>query len=195
MTPPTVAILYARQDSIYKTMPGCDVWDIDRDARRWPGGCPVVAHPPCRLFGHLAHAATQARPDEKRYAYQCIHHIRRNGGVLEHPKASKLWCEMKLPEPYAGADPWGGFTLQIDQIHFGHPAIKASRLYVCGVDPEHLPCVPIRGCAPSHSVQGGRGKPTGLTHAARERTPPAFAEWLVALARLCKPAPTISDIW
>ena len=43
-----VAVLFARADSIYKTLPGCDVYDIKRDARTWPGGCPVVAHPPCR---------------------------------------------------------------------------------------------------------------------------------------------------
>lgn len=35
-----IAILFARADSIYKTLPGCDVWDIQRDARRWPGGGP-----------------------------------------------------------------------------------------------------------------------------------------------------------
>lgn len=28
-----VAVLYARRNSIYKQMPGCDVWDEDRDAR------------------------------------------------------------------------------------------------------------------------------------------------------------------
>jgi hypothetical protein len=35
-----VAVLFARKDSIYKTMPECDVWDIERDAREWPGGMP-----------------------------------------------------------------------------------------------------------------------------------------------------------
>jgi hypothetical protein len=48
-----VAILFARKDSIYKTMPGCDVWDIDRDARNWPGGAPIVGHPPCRAWGPI----------------------------------------------------------------------------------------------------------------------------------------------
>ena len=39
----TVAVLFARADSIYKTLPACDVYDIARDARWWPGGGPVVA--------------------------------------------------------------------------------------------------------------------------------------------------------
>lgn len=33
----SVAALFVRQDSIYKTMTGVDCWDIDRDARMWPG--------------------------------------------------------------------------------------------------------------------------------------------------------------
>ncbi len=39
----TVAVLFARADSHYKALPGSDVWDAERDALRWPGGCPVVA--------------------------------------------------------------------------------------------------------------------------------------------------------
>jgi len=31
-----IAVLFARSDSVYKTIPGCDVWDAERDARRWP---------------------------------------------------------------------------------------------------------------------------------------------------------------
>lgn len=49
----TVAALFVRADSVYKTMPGVDAWDEARDARGWPGGCAVVAHPPCRLWGKL----------------------------------------------------------------------------------------------------------------------------------------------
>ena len=39
----TVAVLFARADSVYKTMPGVDVWDEARDARQWPGSGPAVA--------------------------------------------------------------------------------------------------------------------------------------------------------
>lgn len=30
-----IAVLFARADSIYKTLPECDVWDATRDARKW----------------------------------------------------------------------------------------------------------------------------------------------------------------
>lgn len=40
-----IAVLFARKDSVYKTMPECDVYDIDRDARTYDGPWPVVAHP------------------------------------------------------------------------------------------------------------------------------------------------------
>lgn len=84
---PTVAVLFARADSVYKTLPGTDVWDAARDARNWPGGVPVVAHPPCRAWGRLAHMA-KPKPDEKDLARWAVAQVRRFGGVLEHPAAS-----------------------------------------------------------------------------------------------------------
>ena len=63
----TIAVLFARADSVYKTLPDCDVWDIDRDARRWPGGGPVVARWwPIHLAEHgVACATSQIRVKAK----------------------------------------------------------------------------------------------------------------------------------
>lgn len=74
-------MLFARKDSIYKSMPECDVWDIERDARNWPGGCPAIAHPPCRAWGELSHMANP-RPDEKDLAIFAVEKIREWGGFL-----------------------------------------------------------------------------------------------------------------
>ncbi|WP_255347922.1 hypothetical protein [Xanthomonas sp. NCPPB 1128] len=38
-----VAVLFARADSVYKTLPGCDVYDMERDARTFAGGMQVAA--------------------------------------------------------------------------------------------------------------------------------------------------------
>jgi len=79
-----VAVLFARDDSVYKTLPGCDVWDTERDARRWPGGAPVVAHPPCRLWAKLRQFAKAEDPEaERRLAVDAVEHVRVFGGVLE----------------------------------------------------------------------------------------------------------------
>ncbi|HVZ17910.1 MAG TPA: hypothetical protein VG897_12380, partial [Terriglobales bacterium] len=78
-----VAILFARQDSNYKAMTGTDVFDIDRDARTFAGGMPVVAHPPCRMWGRLRQFA-KGRPDEKALGIWAVDQVRTWGGVLEH---------------------------------------------------------------------------------------------------------------
>lgn len=82
----TIAVLFARSDSIYKSLPGCDVYDIERDALTWPGGSPVVAHPPCRAWGSFAWRA-RPREGERECAPWAVEQIRRHGGVLEHPAA------------------------------------------------------------------------------------------------------------
>lgn len=56
-----VSVLYTRSDSVYKTL-GVDCWDMERDARLFPGGNPIVAHPPCRAWGQLSHMA-KPRPE------------------------------------------------------------------------------------------------------------------------------------
>ena len=179
----TVAALFVRSDSIYKTMPGVDCWDIERDARMWPGGSPVVSHPPCRAWGRLRHFA-KPRPDEKALALWAVDQVRRSGGVLEHPAASTLWADQGLPAP-GRFDAVGGFTLGVHQHWWGHRAEKATLLYIVGVAPRDIPEMPMRIDEPTHVVQSRKRQDhrPHITKAEREHTPPAFAEWLVELAR------------
>lgn len=194
-----VAVLFARADSFYKTLPGVDVWDIDRDARKWPGGCPVVAHPPCRAWGRLSHMA-KPRPDEMDLARWAVAQVRQWGGVLEHPSGSKLWGDQGLPPP-GKRDKWGGHTVPIDQNWFGHRARKSTLLYVVGCAPADMPLMPIvLGTAPciigtpgrfngKRLKRGDQGWRPEVTHAEREHTPPELAIWLVELARRCARIP------
>lgn len=182
-----VAVLFARADSFYKTLPGCDVWDIDRDARKWPGGCPVVAHPPCRAWASLRNWA-KPRDGEKDLAHFAIAQVRAFGGVLEHPQLSTLWKVAGLPEPEQGRDEFGGWTLIVDQHWFGHRARKRTRLYIVGCEPQNLPVMPMKLGEATHTVGlwSGRDKATCrpcITKPEYEGTPPEFARWLVELAR------------
>lgn len=184
----TVAVLFARADSVYKTMSGVDVWDEARDARKWPGGCPVVAHPPCRAWGAFAMFAKPA-PHEKDLAVWAVQQARKFGGVLEHPAASKLWPAVGLPEP-GKRDQFGGWTLPIHQHWWGHRAEKKTRLYICGIDPADIPAMPMRLGQATHVIgdvgRAGFGNRPEVTKAEREHTPPELAAWLVELARRCK---------
>lgn len=182
----TVSVLFARADSIYKQLPGCDVWDIERDARNWPGARHVVAHPPCRAWGRLR-AFAKPRPDEKELALFAVEQVRKFGGVLEHPASSTLWPAAGLPAP-GKRDQFGGWTLPIHQHHWGHRAEKATLLYIVGCEPSDVPLLPYRMDEPTHVVQSRKRTDyrPHITKAEREHTPPALAEWLVELARRCQ---------
>jgi hypothetical protein len=186
----TIAVLFARKDSIYKTMPNVDVYDAERDARTFQGGMPGIYHPPCRAWGSLSHFA-KPRPGERRLAPWSIGMIRRHGGVLEHPINSRLRVYSGLPA-YGTRDRWGGFLLAIDQDWFGHRAQKATFLYIVGVEPKDVPPIPIRLEEPEYVVSPSSNIRLGhpnyrpqLCKPEREATPLALAKWLVELARSC----------
>lgn len=172
-----VAVLFARADSHYKAMPGCDVWDAERDARKWPGGAPVVAHPPCRAWGRYKTWA-KPRPDEKQLAVWAVAQVREWGGVLEHPATSELWEHQGLPKP-GQRDSWGGWTLPVYQSWWGHRAPKATFLYVRGCEPRNAPEIPYQLGIPPGRIEN-------MCKAEREKTPADFAAWLVQLAERCK---------
>lgn len=189
-----VAILFARRDSIYKKLHDCDVFDIDRDARTFAGGMPVVAHPPCRAWGGLRHMA-KPRADERELSIFAVDQVRRWGGVLEHPRRSQLWPVLGLPNGIQ-RDEFGGFTLPIYQSWFGHRADKATLLYIVGCEPTALPAFPLRLGNATHVVGTGGRRIDGrrlqpgdatfrpeISKSEREHTPHALAAWLVEVAR------------
>ena len=173
-----VAVLFARKRTVYRDCPGCDVWDIERDARNYAGQLPVICHPPCRAWGKLRHNA-KPRPDEMELTRFAVAEVRRVGGVLEHPAYSQLWKDQGLPLP-GDFDDYAGFTFPVHQSWFGHRSHKATWLYIVGICPGDLPPLPFRlvsnDCVPVEN----------LGRAEREATPPQFAGWLVELALSCR---------
>lgn len=183
-----VTALYVRQDSIYKEL-GIDCYDIHRDARTFPGGTPVVCHPPCRSWGQLAHMS-KPRAGERDLAILAIQQIRQYGGVLEHPRASKLWKELSLPTGNQ-RDEYGGFTMCINQHWFGHRAEKKTLIYICGIEPSEIPSYTVSFDVPTkvitQSIRKGRmGFKSRVTTREREATPIELAKWLIAIAEKCK---------
>lgn len=171
-----VSVLFARADSVYKSLPGCDVWDQERDALLYSGNNPVVCHPPCRSWGRLS-AFSKHSVEEQGFALHAVGVVHRCGGVLEHPAHSKLWKAAQLPRP-GKRDKFGGWTLPVLQSWWGHRAFKSTWLYIVGIDPFNIPTIPYSLDLVPSSVEN-------MGQREREATPPLFAEWLVDLAGRC----------
>jgi hypothetical protein len=186
----TIAALYIDPRGPYPKMPGVQCWDAARDARLYDGPWPVVAHPPCGPWGALRRLY---RGDEHDCAPIALAQVRTFGGVLEQPAASAFLLERYLA-PGQPPDPWGGQTIEVCQVDWGHVARKRTWLYFVGVDLSELEMPAPR--EPTHWVSGfhhptrkgkaSRAAPPGIKICSaeqRRRTPPLFAAWLVALAR------------
>lgn len=181
-----IAALFVRKDSHYKAMPGVDCWDAERDARNWPGGCPIIAHPPCAQWGRLSNFA-HSIPAQKALGPLAVKWVREWGGVLEHPSFSKLWAHENIPQPGKGCDEYGGYTLPISQKWFGHKAEKQTWLYIVGVAIKDLPVMAYSMAEPTHVVSRSRRKTLRLPEVSRrerELTPVDLAQWLVQVTRL-----------
>lgn len=139
-----IAALYVEPSGIYADIPGVECWDEARDARRYAGPWPVVAHPPCERWGRFWHGSPR-KPHQFELGADggcftaALAAVRRWGGVLEHPADSLAWAHHGLIAPPRGggwvvADWQGGWTCYVEQGFYGHAARKATWLYACGVE-------------------------------------------------------------
>ena len=188
----TVAVLYIDPRGPYASMPNVDAWDETRDARMYDGPYPVVAHPPCGPWSELRHLSR--RPQDLDCAPRALADVRRWGGVLEHPHRSKFWAAADVPAPGEAPDAWGGWTIDVDQVSWGHVARKRTRLYFVGVTRDAVAATLRTGGTPTHWCSGSRAHPgrkgggvvpPGIKVCSaqqRRRTPPLLAAWLVSLA-------------
>lgn len=199
-----VAALYVRTDGPYAGREDVELFDEKRDARLYEGPWPVVAHPPCKRWGRYWSGGPSAKVrrklgDDEGCFSAALASVKRFGGVLEHPEASHAWGTFGLPAPprWGGwiQELGGGWTCCVEQGHYGHKARKATWLYYVGPKPPPLVWGPSKPAGVKldegfHSAAERRAKrlsqsPVGrLGKAARELTPPAFAEALIDLARL-----------
>lgn len=138
-----VAALFVETDGAYFDIPGVDPWDEARDARKYQGPLPVVAHPPCQRWGRYWHGAPN-KPNQYRLGEDggcfasALTAVRNYGGILEHPAHSHAWRFFGLVAPpkaggWVKADNFGGYTCYVEQGHYGHMSRKATWLYACGV--------------------------------------------------------------
>lgn len=186
-----IAALYIDTDrGPYPALDGVECWGVSRDATTYAGPWPVVAHPPCGAWSMLRHLY---KGSGKNCGPIAVTQVRKFRGILEQPAHSKLWEACSIPKPGAFQDEYGGYSISVDQCDFGHQARKKTWLYIVGCSRENLPPMPDKrnpvAWVSGTYTPGKRGTvPPGITVLVprlRHLTPPAFAAWLVEIARRC----------
>lgn len=216
-----VAALFVQTGGVYFGLDLVHAWDKPRDARRYVGPHPVVAHPPCERWGRYwyggpmcdARGDRKVKGDDEGCFAAALAAVRTWGGVLEHPEASAAWRQFGLISPprdggWIAAGDWCGWTCCVEQGHYGHRARKATWLYAAGMTV--LPSLhwgkssaTARLDLGAHSTQErrqliARMRETGqrleqLSARERAATPAEFRDILLALARSAQP-PRVTDL-
>lgn len=195
-----IAALFVQTGGCYFGLPNADPWDRGRDARKYAGPWPVVAHPPCERWGRYWGGSPTTWPrlklgDDDGCFAAALAAVRRWGGVLEHPEGSHAWRAFDLNTPprnggWVTADWEGGWTCCVEQGYYGHPARKATWLYTARLTPPPLKWGRAPGdfLPPGHRTPAERARAikTGicqrLSKRQRAATPVPFRDLLISIA-------------
>ena len=142
-----IAALFVETNGPYFGLPNIDPWDELRDARKYPGPHPVIAHPPCERWGRYWSGGPMLAKTERAKLLGddqgCFAHalwsVRTFGGILEHPEASHAFKFFGLPIPnikggWTAPDRYGGRACCVAQGNYGHSAQKLTWLYGVGIE-------------------------------------------------------------
>lgn len=187
-----IAALYVATGGTYFRLAGVIPYDERRDARKYRGPHPVVAHPPCARWGRYFQGGPSAKVkkikgDDKGCFAAALDAVRQYGGILEHPEASSAWAAFGLTAPpreggWVKADDFGGFTCCVAQGHYGHKANKFTWLYAVRCE---LP--QLKWGKAEKAIK--RGSLENLSQRERLATPAPFRNLLLKIARTVKPLP------
>jgi hypothetical protein len=148
----------------------------------YAGPYPVVAHPPCKSWSLMSNCRPEIVKGEDGGCFDAaLSAVRTFGGVLEHPAYSWAWRRYGLLPPTLNYG-WNkslfdeGFTCEVDQAWYGHPANKRTWLYYVGPEPPDLRwgLAPFTGRTVRNDGGGGRDQ--------RSKTPPEFRDALLSMA-------------
>jgi hypothetical protein len=150
-----IAALFVATGGCYFGLPDVDPWDKERDARKYAGPWPVVAHPPCERWGrywgggpmHHGNSTQKALGDDDGCFASALASVCRWGGVLEHPEASHAWRHFGLTIPkWRAGWAWvpgprmpdlmgAAWTCCVAQGNYGHRSRKLTWLLFVGHAP------------------------------------------------------------
>jgi hypothetical protein len=208
--PEMIAALFVETNGAYFNIPGIDPWDQTRDARKYEGPYPVIAHPPCQRWGKMwmgspSHVAKtgirKVKGDDGGCFASALDSVRKYGGVLEHPYGSHAWAHFGLTKPqrsggWIKADEFGGWTCCVEQGRYGHWMRKPTLLYAVkcnlpelawGVSEPKYPAWAIDKYGIKRVKRMGEiaFKGGGKDSSPRIATPEEFKQVLINMARSC----------
>jgi hypothetical protein len=192
-----IAALFVEAEGVYVGLPGIDPWPVERDARKYAGPWPVIAHPPCARWSRLARFCEVRHGlkvgDDGGCFASALAAVRKFGGVIEHPAFSKAWTAFGLPRPETKYRGWtmgldGGASCYVEQGRYGHVMKKSTWLYAYrtalpelrwGYTPDSAGKV-----SQNQDWRGGMDKWRDATdYKVANATPIAFRDLLISLAR------------
>lgn len=183
----TIAALFVSKYGPYFGVKNIDPWDEERDATKYCGPHPVIAHPPCKRWSTLSflcysrNRREEYRPGNDGGTFRsALRSVETYGGVLEHPANSNAWKKFNIETPMRGT--WIrtriGWTCEVWQSVYGHKANKATWLYYVGIKPPfNLNWDRKEG---THVLLKSKDRPE-ITRRERDITPVPFKDLLVRL--------------